>query len=155
MATTASRVPRATTRAAGHIQVPRDFDWTAIERSPAFRELVSRRRRFVIPATAFFMTWYLAFVILAGYAESFMGESVYEGLTVGYVFALSQFVMVWTLGWLYLRKADREWDPLRERVVAEALELMDGARSAPATTGRARPGGTGRPAGTVPGGERA
>jgi uncharacterized membrane protein (DUF485 family) len=143
-------------RAAGHIEVPPDFDWTAVERSPAFRELVSRQRRFVIPATAFFMAWYLTFVILAGYAEGFMGESVYEGLTVGYVLALTQFVMVWTLGWLYLRKADREWDPLRERVVAEALQLMDGTRGAPAATGRvARPPEPGHRAGTAPGGDRA
>jgi hypothetical protein len=33
--------------------------------------------------------------------------------------------MVWTLGWLYLRKADREWDPLRERVVREAVAMID------------------------------
>ena len=29
--------------------------------------------------------------------------------------ALSQFVMTWGLAWLYLRKADREFDPLAER----------------------------------------
>jgi uncharacterized membrane protein (DUF485 family) len=32
-----------------------DIDWQAAERSPEFRELVSRRRRFVIPATIFFL----------------------------------------------------------------------------------------------------
>jgi uncharacterized membrane protein (DUF485 family) len=92
-------------------------DWEAIERSPEFRELVARRRRFVVPATIFFLAWYLGFVLLCGYAKGFMGSSIYQGLTVGYVLALSQFVMVWALTWAYLRRADRVFDPLQERVL--------------------------------------
>ena len=97
-----------------------DVDWEAVERSPEFQELVRRRRRFVIPATVFFLSWYLGFIILAGYAEDFMAESVYEGLTVGYVLALTQFVMVAVLGLMYLRRADRVFDPLARKVVERA-----------------------------------
>ena len=103
-----------------------DVDWIAAERSPEFRELIARRRRFVLPATIFFLVWYFGFIILAGYAEDFMGESVYEGLTVGYLFALSQFLMVWGLTWLYLRKADREFDPLGRRAAERAIEAGRG-----------------------------
>ena len=46
-----------------------------------------------------------------------MGERVYQGLTVGYCLALTQFVMVFRLGLWYLRKADREFDPLAERAI--------------------------------------
>ena len=98
------------------------IDWVAAERSQEFQALVSKRRRFVIPATAFFLTWYFGFIILAGYAPDFMGESVYEGLTVGYCLALTQFLMVWVLGWLYLRRADRDFDPLAERAAQVAIE---------------------------------
>ena len=107
-------------------------DWFAVERSPEFRELVARKRRFVIPATAFFMTWYLGFIALAGYAPDFMGKSVYQGFTVGYALALTQFVMAWTLAWLYVRRADKVFDPLRERAVRRALEQTD---TAPTRTG--------------------
>ena len=95
-------------------------DWQAIERSPEFRELVRRRKRFVIPATIGFLTWYLGFIVLAGYAEGFMAESVYEGLTVGYVLALTQFVMVFVLGLVYLRRSARTYDPLSEKVARMA-----------------------------------
>ena len=94
------------------------IDWEAIERSPEFQELVHRRRSFVIPCTAFFLAWYLGFILLCAYAPDFMGESVYEGLTVGYCLALTQFVMVFVLGIWYLRKADRDFDPLAERAIA-------------------------------------
>jgi uncharacterized membrane protein (DUF485 family) len=100
-----------------------EIDWIAAERSPEFRELIKKRRAFVLPATIFFLAWYFGFIILAGYAEDFMGESVYEGLTVGYVLALTQFVMVWVLGWLYLRVADRVFDPLARKAAARAVEV--------------------------------
>ncbi len=105
--------------------MPERVDWEGIERSAEFRELVSRRRRFVLPATVFFLAWYLGFILLAGYAEDFMGSSIYEGFTVGYLLALTQFVMVWGLGWWYLRKADRDFDPLAERAAEVALQAGD------------------------------
>ena len=99
-----------------------EFDWEAVERSPEFRELIKRKKAFVIPATIFFLAWYFGFIILAGYAPDFMGdEFLTDGLTVGYVLALSQFVMTWVLGWLYLRKADRVFDPLAARAREAAL----------------------------------
>ena len=115
--------------AGAHNGASESIDWVAAERSPEFRELVTKRRRFVLPATVFFLTWYFGFVVLAGYAPEFMGESVYEGLTVGYVFALSQFVMVWVLGWMYLRKADRVFDPLAERAAQVAIEAGVGKQA--------------------------
>ena len=101
------------------------YDWEAVEHSEEFQKLVRSRRRFVIPATIFFLAWYLGFILLAGYAEDVMGSSIYEGLTVGYVLALTQFVMVWALAWAYLRKADRDFEPL-ERAAAERAEAMLG-----------------------------
>lgn len=100
-----------------------EIDWVAAERSPEFRELVRKKRSFVVPATIFFLVWYFGFVVLAGYAPDFMGrEFITDGLTVGYVLALSQFVMVWVLGAWYTRKADRDFDPLAERAAQVALE---------------------------------
>jgi uncharacterized membrane protein (DUF485 family) len=97
-------------------------DWEAIERSPEFQELVHRRRKFVIPCTVFFLSWYMGFILLTAYAQGFMGERIYQGLTVGYCLALTQFVMVAVLGLWYLRKADREFDPLAERATAAYAE---------------------------------
>jgi uncharacterized membrane protein (DUF485 family) len=98
-----------------------EIDWVAAERSPEFRELTRRRRSFVIPALAFVFVWYFGFIALAGYAQDFMGERIYEGFTVGYALALSQFVMTWVLGWLYLRQSDRVFDPLAQRAAQRAL----------------------------------
>src|SRR4051794_28099818 len=109
----------------------RPVDWLAVERAPEFQELVTRRRRWVVPATVFFLAWYLGFIVLAGYAPDFMGESIYQGFTVGYLLALTQFVMVWVLATWYVRKSDREFDPLRAAAVEEAgrvVKAQTGAR---------------------------
>jgi uncharacterized membrane protein (DUF485 family) len=100
-----------------------EIDWIAAERSPEFRELIKRKRAFVVPATIFFLAWFFGFIILAGYAPDFMGEEfITDGMTVGYALALTQFVMVWGLGWLYLRKSDRVFDPLAQRAAEVALQ---------------------------------
>ena len=113
-------------------------DWAAVERTDEFRELTRSRRRFVLPATIFFLTWYLGFILLAGYAPDFMTESVYEGLTVGYVLALTQFLMVFVLGIMYLRRAQNTFDPLADKVAKMVADRGDrfrmSDRERPATT---------------------
>ena len=99
---------------------PPSIDWSGAERSPEFQELVRTRRSFVIPCLAFVFVWYFGFIALAGYAPDFMGERIVGGLTVGYVLALSQFVMTWVLAGLYLRRAERVFDPLAEKAAARA-----------------------------------
>ena len=53
-------------RTGGPDVLERPIDWERAERSPEFRELVAQAPRFVIPATIFFMAWYLGFVLLGG-----------------------------------------------------------------------------------------
>ena len=105
-----------------------DIDWVAAERSPEFQELVTKRKGIRVPATLFFLAWYFGFIILAGYAPDFMGEEfITDGLTVGYCLALSQFVMTWVLGWLYLRRADEGLRPAR-RTRRRAWRCKPGTR---------------------------
>jgi uncharacterized membrane protein (DUF485 family) len=107
-----------------------DIDWEAIEASPEFQELVRKRRSFVVPATIFFLTWYMGFIVLAAYAEDFMSERVYQGLTVGYCLALTQFVMVLVLGIMYLRRSDEVYDPLAVKAIERWTHLdTDAARA--------------------------
>jgi len=96
-----------------------NIDWEEIERSDAFQELVRKRKSFVLPGTIFFLAWYMGFILLTAYAEDFMAERISEGLTVGYVLALTQFVMVLVLGLLYLRKSANVFDPLAEKAIED------------------------------------
>jgi len=120
------------------------IDWIAAEQSPEFRELIARRRAFVLPATIFFFVWYFGFILLAGYAPGFMGTPVYEGFTVGYLIALTQFVMVWGFGAAYLIRSNSTFDPLAAKAAETAVEA--GRKAAGGGGGaqrRSKPGGSG------------
>jgi len=39
------------------------IDWVAAEQSPEFKELIAKKRRFVLPATIFFLAWYFGFIL--------------------------------------------------------------------------------------------
>jgi uncharacterized membrane protein (DUF485 family) len=123
-----------------------EIDWEAAEESPEFKELVKKRRAWVLPATIFFMAWYFGFIILAGYAPDFMGkEFLTDGFTVGYALALTQFVMVWVLAIAYVRRADKTFDPLARKAAQKALQSATSGGAA--RTGRfsrgQQPGTTG------------
>lgn len=97
------------------------IDWDAAERSPAFRELVSRRHRFIAVATTLALVWFVVFLAVSTVAKDFGGRSVYEGLTVAYVIGLSQYLVVWVLAFMYLRRSSREFEPLEQQAAEEAL----------------------------------
>lgn len=83
------------------------LEWDSIASSPNFKALAAAKRRFIIPATVFFVVYYFSLPVLVGYAPAFMSRKVVGSINLAYLFALSQFFMVWALAWLYLRAAAR------------------------------------------------
>ena len=125
--------PREPSRSMTTGRMTRDEAVTATEvvgKDPEMVELERRHRRFVWPATAFFLTYYLSLPILAGVAPDLMGTKVFGEFTFGYLFALSQFLMAFVVAWVYSRWAARRIDPLaadlrekfREQQIKEAAE---------------------------------
>lgn len=102
--------------------------WEALASQPEFASLLRARRRFVIPATIFFIAYYLALPVSVGFWPHAMGRPLIGPLTIAYCFALSQFAMAWILLVVYLRRA-RRFDVQAARVRKnETLELMDSQR---------------------------
>jgi uncharacterized membrane protein (DUF485 family) len=84
----------------------------AVGKDPEMVELEARHRRFVWPATIFFLAYYMALNVLAGTAPDLMGTKLFGQFTFGYLFALSQFVMAFVVAWVYTNWAKRRIDPL-------------------------------------------
>ena len=85
-----------------------------IQRSEEFADLRTRFRRFVFPMTALFLAWYFLYVLLAAYAPGFMSQRIVGNINVGLLFGLGQFVSTFVITILYVRWADREFDPRAE-----------------------------------------
>lgn len=97
---------------------PTRENWDALASSPRFASLLKEKRRFIIPATLFFLVYYFALPILVGYYPELMKQRVIGAVNVAYLFALSQFVMAWVLAWIYVRAAVR-FDSLAEQIRIE------------------------------------
>ncbi len=107
--------PREPSRSTATGRLTRDEAVTATEavgKDPEMVELESRHRRFVWPATVFFLIYYLALNVLAGTSPDLMGTKLVGEFTLGYLFALSQFLMAFVVAWVYSRWAARRIDPL-------------------------------------------
>jgi uncharacterized membrane protein (DUF485 family) len=91
-------------------------DFAAIHRSEQFIELRRTLLRFVIPATALFLGWYLTYVILAAYAPGLMAVKVTGNVTVGLLLGLSQFLSTALITVSYARFARRRVDPAARRL---------------------------------------
>ncbi|MEU1212208.1 DUF485 domain-containing protein [Streptomyces sp. NPDC005790] len=76
-----------------------------VQGSPAFREVRRRYRRFVFPAAAVFLLWYLVYVIAAVTAHDLMARPVVGALNVAMTAGLGQFLTTFLLTWAYTRHA--------------------------------------------------
>ena len=94
-----------------------DIEWERLASSEKFRELLKAKRRFIIPATIFFIVYYFALPVLIGYARPLMETRVWGPVNLAYLFALSQFFVAWIIAALYVRAAAR-FDKMAAGVIA-------------------------------------
>ena len=87
--------------------MPQQTDWDVVAANPEFKALMRAKKRFIIPATLFFVAYYFALPILVGYAPKFMATPVLGPVNIAYLFALSQFFVAWFIAYLYVRAASR------------------------------------------------
>lgn len=76
-----------------------------VQRSAAFQEVRGRYRRFVVPATAGFFLWYVAYVVAATAAPGVMARPVAGAVNVAMLAGLGQFLSTFLLTWAYARHA--------------------------------------------------
>jgi uncharacterized membrane protein (DUF485 family) len=105
-------------------------DFPAIQESEIFRTLRRRHRSFVFPVLAIALLWYLAYVLLAGYAPQFMAIPVFGSINVGLLIGLAQVVTTFAITTIYVSFANRRLDPLAEQIrdAAEADALAEEVR---------------------------
>lgn len=92
-------------------------NFEAIEASSGFRELVKKKKKFLIPSTILFLGLYILFPIIISYSNvlnnSFIGD-----ISWSWVYALGLFVMTWVLVTVYMKKA-AEFDRMANQTLKE------------------------------------
>jgi uncharacterized membrane protein (DUF485 family) len=106
--------------------VQSENEWVRVERTSAFKELIRRKRAFIIPATIFFMLFYFGLPFLAAFT-TVLNVKVIGPLTLAYIYAFAQFAMTWIIMHLYVSRANK-WDDLVDRARVEAANEGGGGR---------------------------
>lgn len=79
--------------------------YVEVQASPEFGDVRDRYRRFVFPATAAFIAWYLLYVVAATTAPGLMARRLSGPLNVAMAAGLAQFATTFLLTWAYARHA--------------------------------------------------
>jgi len=87
-----------------------------VQASAEFQQLRRALRRFVFPATVIFLAWYLLYVLMSAYARGFMSNELFGVINVAYVFGLLQFVSTFVITTLYVRHANKNTDPIADKI---------------------------------------
>lgn len=91
------------------------IDYTQIVQSSEFKQLLQAKKRFIIPMTIFFFTFYFILPIMTSYSKILNTPAIGE-ITWAWVFGFAQFVMTWTLCILYSKKA-QSFDRLSNNIL--------------------------------------
>jgi uncharacterized membrane protein (DUF485 family) len=92
--------------------------YSEVARSELFRRLMTKKKRFIIPLTLFFLAFYFTLPVLTSYFDVLNREAV-GSITWAWVLAFAQFIMTWALCYVYSRKSvefDALCDELKQQV---------------------------------------
>lgn len=105
---------------AAQVRAGEGAEWNRVERTSAFRELMQKKKAFLIPAVIFFLVFYMAMPVLGGFTTVLDGQAI-GALNWAYVYGFAQFLMTWILMHMYVSRA-KKWDKLVEEAREEASE---------------------------------
>ena len=115
---------------------PEVVDWDAIIRDPRFQSLHRRKTWFLFGLMGFSVAYYFLLPIGAAYYQELFKIRVWGAVNVGLLFALSEFVVAWSIALIYSRKASQDFDKMAAEIAAE----FGGIKPARAAAKHARPG---------------
>lgn len=94
----------------------KEKSYNEVWQSAKFKTLLSRKKRFIIPMTVFFLVFYFALPLLTSYTD-ILNKPAFGPISWAWVFAFAQFIMTWALCIIYTRKAsqfDRMADEIKK-----------------------------------------
>ena len=88
--------------------------------TPAFKRLVSRRRRFIARLTLGTLVPYYAFVLVAGFEPKLLAARVFGAsvITTGWTVGALLIAGTWLLTGLYIHRANGEFDALTNEILS-------------------------------------
>lgn len=95
--------------------------WQRIRANPRFQAFVKKRNTYSIIMTALGALAYYGFILLVAYDKAFLATKIGAGVTtIGIPLGVGVIVFTIILTWIYVGRANSEFDAESEAIVKEA-----------------------------------
>jgi uncharacterized membrane protein (DUF485 family) len=100
-----------------------EMNWSAIDADPRFQALHAKKTRFLWGLMIFSVVYYFLLPIGAAYFQDLFKIKVWGPVNVGILFALSEFVVAWTIAAVYAKRANKEFDAMAAAIINDAHNI--------------------------------
>ena len=97
-----------------------NINWAAIDNDPRFQTLHKKKTTYLWSLMIFSVIYYFLLPIGAGYYPELFKIKVWGPVNVGILFALSEFVVAWSIAFIYTRRANRDFDEMAAEIVRDS-----------------------------------
>lgn len=101
----------------------RQLDWAAIDADPRFQALHRKKTLFLWGLMVFSVIYYFLLPVGAAYFGDLFRVKVWGPVNVGILFALSEFIMAWSVAAIYARRANRTFDAMAAEIVRDVAKI--------------------------------
>lgn len=100
-----------------------EMNWAAIDADPRFQALHAKKTRFLWGLMIFSVVYYFLLPIGAAYFQDLYKIKVWGPVNVGIVFALSEFIVAWTIAGVYAKRANKQFDAMAAEIIRDAHNI--------------------------------
>lgn len=96
---------------------------TRIQANPKFHKLVATRNSYALVMTILMMVCYYGYILLIAFDKELLAKKVGAGVTsLGIPLGLGVILFTVVLTWIYVRRANTEFDATTEEIIKEAQQ---------------------------------
>jgi uncharacterized membrane protein (DUF485 family) len=98
--------------------------WERIRANPKFQKFVSKRNTYSIIMSILMIIAYYGYILLIAFNKPFLATKVAPGavMSIGIPMGVGVIVFTIVLTWIYVRRANTEFDAEAEEIIKEATK---------------------------------
>ena len=100
-----------------------EMNWAAIDADPRFQALHKKKTTFLWGLMIFSVIYYFLLPIGAAYFQDLFKIKVWGPVNVGILFALSEFIVAWSIAAVYANRANKEFDAMAAGIIKDAHNI--------------------------------
>ncbi len=100
-----------------------EMNWAAIDADPRFQALHKKKTTFLWGLMIFSVIYYFLLPIGAAYYQDLFRIQVWGPVNVGILFALSEFIVAWTIAGVYAKRANKVFDTMAAEIIRDARNI--------------------------------